>query len=58
MNKIDPKEIAYYGKPIIDMNRNELINVIIGIISLIQDCQKRNGKCEDAFRICHDHDLI
>ena len=51
MKKYDPHEIAYRGKPISSLNRDELIDAIVELVSLIDKCKQMDGKCKDALKM-------
>jgi hypothetical protein len=47
VTKIDCKQIAYYGKPIESLTRDELINALEELAGAIHDCAVENKKCAD-----------
>ena len=51
MTKIDCKQIAYYGKPIESLTRDELINALEELAGAIHDCAVENKKCADIIGI-------
>jgi hypothetical protein len=51
MTKIDCKQIAYYGKPIESLTRDELISALEELASAIHDCAVKNKKCSEIIRI-------
>ena len=51
MTKIDCKQIAYYGKPIESLTRDELISALEELAGAIQDCATGNKKCEEILQI-------
>jgi hypothetical protein len=51
MCKIDSKQIAYYGKPIDLLTRNELISALEELAGAIHDCAVENGKCRKIIQI-------
>jgi hypothetical protein len=51
MTKIDCKQIAYYGKPIESLTRDELISALEELASAINDCAVKNKKCAEIIRI-------
>ena len=51
MTKIDGKQIAYYGKPIESLTRDELISALEELASAIHDCAVRNKKWTEIIRI-------
>ena len=51
MSKIDCKQIAYYGKPIESLTRDELISALEELAGAIHDCAVANKKCADIIGI-------
>ncbi len=51
MTKIDCKQIAYYGKPIDSLTRDELISALEELAGAIQDCAVGGKKCEEILQI-------
>jgi hypothetical protein len=51
MTKIDCKQIAYYGKPIESLTRDELISALEELAGAIHDCAVENKKCADVIEI-------
>jgi len=51
MSKIDCKRIAYYGKPIESLTREELISALEELAGAIHDCAEANKKCADILGI-------
>ena len=51
MTKIDRKQIAYYGKPIETLARDELISALENLAGAIQDCAAGKKKCEEILQI-------
>ena len=51
MTKIDCKQIAYYGKPIESLTRDELISALEELAGAIQDCAAGNKKFEEILQI-------
>ncbi len=51
MTKIDCKQIAYCGKPIESLTRDELISALEELASAIHDCAVKNKKCAEIIRI-------
>ena len=51
MSKVDRKEIAYYGRPIDTLSREELLQAFEELASAIQDCSFRDSKCQDIIRV-------
>ena len=51
MKKFDPNEISYRGQSITSLNREELIEALVELASLINDCALRDGKCKDALKV-------
>jgi hypothetical protein len=51
MTKIDCKQIAYYGKPIESLTRDELISALEELAGTIHDCAVENKKCADVIGI-------
>jgi hypothetical protein len=51
MSNIDCKQIAYYGKPIDSLTRDELISAIEELAGAIHDCAAENKKCGEIIKI-------
>ena len=51
MTKIDRKQIAYYGKPIESLTRDELISALEELAGAIHDCASGSKKCEEILQI-------
>ena len=51
MSKIDCKLIAYYGKPIDSLTRDELLSALEELAGAIHDCAEANKKCADILGI-------
>jgi hypothetical protein len=51
MSKIDCKQIAYYGKPIDTLTRDELIGALEELAGAIHDCAVKNKKCSEIIKI-------
>ena len=51
MTKIDCKEIAYYGKPIESLTRDEMISAFEELAGAIHDCAEKGKKCEALLQI-------
>ena len=51
MTRIDCKQIAYYGKPIDSLTRDELIRALEEMAGAIRDCAVGRKKCADILRI-------
>ena len=51
MSKIDSKQIAYYGKPIDSLTREELINALEELAGAIQDCAVKNKRCSKIIKV-------
>jgi hypothetical protein len=51
MCKIDSKQIAYYGKPIDSLTRDELISAFEELAGAIHDCAVKNKKCRKIIQI-------
>ena len=51
MSKIDSKQIAYYGKPIDSLTREELINDLEELAGAIHDCAVKNKGCSQIIKI-------
>jgi hypothetical protein len=45
------KQIAYYGKPIDSLPRDELISALEELAGAIQDCAVGRKKCEEILQI-------
>ena len=51
MEKLDPNEISYRGKPISTLKREEIIDALVELASLINNCSQMDGKCKDALKV-------
>jgi hypothetical protein len=51
MSKIDASQIAYYGKPIDSLTRDELISALEELGGAIHDCAVKNKKCRQIIQI-------
>ena len=51
MTKIDCKQIAYYGKPIASLTRDELISALEELAGAIHGCAKENKECAKIIKI-------
>jgi hypothetical protein len=51
MKKLSSNEIGFYGKPIDQLTREELIQALIDLASAIKECAAYNDKCEKLFFI-------
>ena len=51
MPKIDRNQIAYYGKPIDSLTRDELISALEELAGAIQDCAEGNKVCAKIIKI-------
>jgi hypothetical protein len=51
MSKIDCKQIAYYGKPIDTLTRDELISALEELAGAIHDCTVGNKRCSEILKI-------
>ena len=45
MRKLDYKDIAYYGKPITSLTKNELLEALLELSKMINDCPAQ-GDCK------------
>ena len=51
MKKISSNEIGFYGKPIDQLTREELLEAIIVLASAVNECLTKNKKCEEILSI-------
>ena len=51
MTKIDCKEIAYHGRPIESLTRDEMMSAFEELAGAIHDCAERGKKCETLLQI-------
>ena len=51
MSKIDSKQIAYYGKPIDSLTREELISALEELAGAIHACAVKNKRCSEIIRV-------
>jgi len=45
MGKLDVNDIAYYGKPITSLTKEELLGALLALANIINDCPVK-GECE------------
>jgi hypothetical protein len=45
MDKLDYKDVAYYGKPIASLNKEELLEALLKLAKIINDCPVK-GDCK------------
>jgi hypothetical protein len=48
VTKLDYKDVAYYGKPIASLNKEELLEVVLELAKIINDCPVKGG-CKKLF---------
>ena len=48
MSKLDANDIAYYGKPITSLTKEELIAALLDLANIINACPVK-GECEKLF---------
>ena len=51
MFKIDRSQIAYYGKPIDSLTRDELICALEELAGAIQGCAEENKECANILKV-------
>jgi hypothetical protein len=51
MPKIDCKQIAYYGKPIDSLTREELISALEELAGVIHDRAMKNKRCSEILKV-------
>jgi len=51
MAKVNCNQIAYYGRPIDSLNRDELISALEELAGAIYDCAAENKKCSEILKI-------
>jgi len=51
MAKTDSKQIAYYGKPIDSLTRDELISALEELAGAIHDCAVKNKRCSEIIKV-------
>jgi len=51
MSKIDSSQIAYYGKSIDSLTREELISALEELAGAINDCALKNKKCSEIIKV-------
>jgi len=51
MPKIDSKQIAYYGKPIDSLTRDELLSAIEELAGAIHECAVKNKRCSEIIKV-------
>jgi hypothetical protein len=58
MSKIDSEQIAYYGKPIDSLTKDELIGALEDLAGAIQDCALRGKQCGEIIQIKENADCV
>ena len=48
MSKLDYKDIAYYGKPITSLTKKELLEALLVLSKMVNDCPVK-GDCKKLF---------
>jgi len=48
MSKLGVKDVAYYGKPIASLNKEELLETLLELAKIINDCPVK-GDCKKLF---------
>ena len=51
MFKIDASQIAYYGRPIASLTRDELISALEELAGAIHNCAVKNNRCSQIIKI-------
>ena len=51
MSKVNRKEIAYYGRPIDTLSREELLQAFEELAFAIEDCAIRGKLCQDIISV-------
>ena len=51
MSKIDHQQIAFYGRPIDSLTRDDLISALEELAGAIQDCAVGRKKCVEILQI-------
>jgi len=51
MAKIDASQIAYNGKPIDSLTREELISALEELAGAIHDCAVKNKRCSELIKV-------
>ena len=51
MSKVDRKAIAYYGKPIDTLTREELLKAFEELASANQECAMGGNKCQEIIGV-------
>ena len=51
MFKIDASRIAYYGRPIASLTRDELISALEELAGAIHNCAVKNKMCSQIIKI-------
>ncbi len=46
MDKLDYKDIGYYGRPISSLNREELLEAFAELAAIVRECAVQGKKCE------------
>ena len=47
MKKFNSKDIGYYGKPIIELTRDELLSAIVELAEIIHECSITDEKIKE-----------
>ena len=50
MKKLSGDEIGYYGRPITELKRDELLELLTKLSTLLRQCHCENEKCREILR--------
>jgi hypothetical protein len=51
MSKVERKAIAYYGRPIDTLSREELLQAFEELATAIQECAIKGNKCQEIIGV-------
>jgi len=49
--KLALSDIGYHGKPLNELNREELLKTFIELSQVVYDCAAEGNKCKDIFAV-------
>jgi len=52
--KICCSDIAYYGKPIDDLTREQLLETLLALAQTVVSCASSNNQCKAVFSVNQD----
>ena len=53
MSDLKPDEIGYYGKPVMSLDKDELIKVVLELSQIIHNCPVK-GRCREILKLIEE----